>query len=406
MHPFPATAALLVAVGSVHPLPAQPAIGATAVAAVKHLAQGPYGRAYTEAYLAHPVVHASAGGARVFSSVMLNAEGLTLMRGELTGGAHGEGYVDRRHPHAILHEAIVGARFRVASVDASLAGGRGFVPFGSEDPMTRAILSYPANHHLAQVLERLVLIGAARRGPVHVEAALFGGDETLTPRSWPVAERFGDSWAVRGTWMVLPALELQGSHAFVRSPEIRRGGGLDHRMWHGGARWGLVPGGAVAVFAEGMRTIQLDRGRRVSVLHSALVEVDGRVARWRLAARWEQTLRPEETRLRDPFRVPWPPVDLHDDGVTQWRSATLHVAAPEIGAGARRSLALVPFAEVAVARPRQALAGAIFDPRLFYGARAVTTLAAGVRMAAGARHGRMGSYGVAAASPSHQHHSP
>ena len=89
-----------------------------------------------------------------------NLEGWTLDRGELNAGVWGEGYVDRRHPHTFLHELILSATTSLAGFDASLSAGRGFAPFGTDDPMVRPFVKYPANHHLAQILERWVAIGA------------------------------------------------------------------------------------------------------------------------------------------------------------------------------------------------------------------------------------------------------
>ncbi len=89
----------------------------------------------------------------------LNLEGLTLTRGELSTGAYGEGFVDRRHPHTYAHELMAGAIAQYFGVQGSVFAGRGFVPFGSDDPMARPFEKYPVNHHLSQVLERLVAVG-------------------------------------------------------------------------------------------------------------------------------------------------------------------------------------------------------------------------------------------------------
>src|SRR5579884_1149354 len=63
----------------------------------------------TEGYVTQPLIMAD-GSRGAFQGVgTLNLEGLTLKRGELTTGAYGEGYVDRRHPHAYIHELLVGA---------------------------------------------------------------------------------------------------------------------------------------------------------------------------------------------------------------------------------------------------------------------------------------------------------
>src|SRR5438270_12073088 len=64
--------------------------------------------ALTEGYVSQPAVmaHLSHDVFRVQGT--LNLEGLTLDRGELSTGGYGEGYVDRRHPHAYVHELLAG----------------------------------------------------------------------------------------------------------------------------------------------------------------------------------------------------------------------------------------------------------------------------------------------------------
>src|SRR5215203_1782676 len=56
----------------------------------------------------------------------LNGEGLTMERGELSTGAFGEGYVDRRHPHTYLHEVLATGMGAVGPLSYSLSVGRGF----------------------------------------------------------------------------------------------------------------------------------------------------------------------------------------------------------------------------------------------------------------------------------------
>ena len=98
----------------------------------------------------------------------LNAEGLTMERGELSTGAFGEGYVDRRHPHTYLHEAVASGLGALGPLDV-LAQRRdaGSPPFGTDDPMVRPFEKYPINHHLAQILERAMVTGAVRVGSRH-----------------------------------------------------------------------------------------------------------------------------------------------------------------------------------------------------------------------------------------------
>src|SRR5205085_9988873 len=88
---------------------------------------------------------------------------------------------------------------------------------------------YPVNHHLAQILERVVTIGAVRYGPVIGEAAFFNGDEPVSAPERPHWSRFGDSWSARLTALPIDAAELSGSVAHVPSPEGRLGHGLDQR---------------------------------------------------------------------------------------------------------------------------------------------------------------------------------
>lgn len=178
-------------------------ISAHAVALGTSTDISPDGRRLTEGYLTEPWVMAmykAPGNVFTFNG-MLNFEGLTIERGELSPGIWGEGYIDRRHPHTYLHEAVVSAQTprEVLGGTASLTFGKGFASFGTDDPMVRPFIKYPVNHHLAQILERVVLIGAIRRGPLTAEYSRFNGDEPQSPSDAPNLERFGDSWAVRAT---------------------------------------------------------------------------------------------------------------------------------------------------------------------------------------------------------------
>lgn len=182
---------------------------------------------------------------------MLNFEGLTIERGELSPGIWGEGYIDRRHPHTYLHEAVVSAQTprEVLGGTASLTFGKGFASFGTDDPMVRPFIKYPVNHHLAQILERVVLIGAIRRGPLTAEYSRFNGDEPQSPSDAPNLERFGDSWAVRAT-LHLNAAEIQSSMARVVSPENASGGGQDQRKVSVAAPERSIASASIAPFVE------------------------------------------------------------------------------------------------------------------------------------------------------------
>ena len=350
------------------------------------------GRAYSEGYLSQPVILARGSALRghVEGIITLDFEGLTLDRGQLTPGAYGEGYVDRRHPHTYLHEAIAVVRGAFGGTGVSLAGGKGFVPFGTDDPMMRPFAAYPVNHHLAQILERYVITAAVRRGPVEIEGSVFNGDEPASPGAPPDAGRFGDSWSARGTISWRRGLEAQGSVAVVTSPEIAEGGGLDHRMWSTALRYVRPTGLVRYAMMEWAVTDAVLGNLRTNRFTSFLGEASAQASVATISLRYENTTRPEELRLQDPFRTSRSPTDLTIIGITRWQTVTTSVSvARTFGA-----LGVAPFAEVGYARPTQALTPSAFEPRGFYGARSIWMVSGGVRIGVGPTHRRMGRYGV------------
>jgi hypothetical protein len=134
-----------------------------------------------------------------------------------------------------------------------------------------------------------------------------------------------------------------------------------------------------------------------------------------LALRLEQTERPEEERLSDPFRVARPAADLGISGVTRWRTATMALMLPSPIFGPLRGY---PFIEVERASAQATDARSVFDAETFYGTNSPWMLTAGVRLRLGSPHARMGRYGVAlppgppiralgipnGAASSHHHH--
>src|SRR5215208_1626735 len=170
-----------------------------AIPIVTHAANTVAGDDLTEGYVSQA---AAMGGGSLFGGHLrldatLNAEGLTMERGELSTGAFGEGYVDRRHPHTYLHEVVASGMGTAGPLAYSLSVGRGFAAFGTDDPIMRPFEKYPINHHLAQILERGMVTGAVRVGDVVLDASLFGGDEPTSPSSLPIRNRLGDAWSVR-----------------------------------------------------------------------------------------------------------------------------------------------------------------------------------------------------------------
>ena len=323
----------------------------------------------------------------------LDAEGLTIPNGEFDTGAYGEGFVDRRHPHTYVHELMVTGRGVIGAASWSAAGGRGFAPFGTDDPMMRPLEKFPVNHHLSQILERLAAIGALRLGPAMLEAAAFGGDEPTHPASVPRLDRFGDSWSVRGTVLPTHATELQASYARVASPEDVTGAGLGQRKRSISARY-IGPGGGRYVLAEWAKTVDHDASRNEDAFgyESVLVEGAVRAGPLGIALRLEQSERPEEGRLAEPFRTPRPASDLSINGITQWRVATLQLAAP--GTSIHR-VSGVPFMELARLWAGARDARSVATPDRLYGTSRLWMLTAGVRLRAGDAHARMGRYGVA-----------
>jgi hypothetical protein len=271
----------------------------------------------------------------------------------------------------------------------SLAAGKGFAPFGTDDPMVRPVVRYPVNHHLAQILERAVAIAGVRAGPIAVEAGLFNGDEPERPGQWPRIGRFGDSWSGRLTVVPVGPLELQGSYALVHSPEHRPGAGTDQHKWSVSGRWdGHVRGYPVYGLVEWARTSEAEG---FFVFRSFLAEGAWGVGPSRLHYRFERTERPEEERTLDPFRSVRPHLENSILGITRWTIHTLgygfHLEEPAAHLGA------LPFVELSYGRMAD-VGGGLFDVRSFYGRSSFWSLSIGIRLNPGMRMHRMGRYGV------------
>lgn len=354
----------------------------------------PHDRSLSEIRLVQPVVMLHAGWGRHLTGLAtLDLEGLTIPHGELTPGAWGEGFVDRRHPHTYAHELLVtastGPGGAAAGGEISLTAGKGFAPFGTDDPMTRPTVRYPINHHLAQILERAVVVGAVRRGPMMLELGLFNGDEPERPGQWPrIGGRFGDSWSGRLTGTVAPGATLSGSYAHVHSPEHRGGAGTDQEKWHASARWeGAAGGHPTYALVEWARTSEADG---FVVLHSFLAEGAWTAGPHRLQYRFERTERPEDERVSR-FRTLRPHLENSILGVTRW---TTHTLGYELAAFRPGGVRVDPLAEVAYSRATS-VGGGLFDVVGLYGRDHVWSLSLGVRVSAGMSMHRMGRYGAA-----------
>lgn len=377
--------------------------GAMAIALGSLAAPGAHGQRIAEGYLTQPMLFGSmqlAGGA-VQGRATLNLEGATLRRGEINPGGYGEGYIDRRHPHTYAHEIMLGAQAQRGPVAASLWGGKGVVPFGSDDPMVRPFVKYPVNHHLAQVMERVLMVGAVRVGHTTLEVARFNGDEPEGPADWPNGGRALDSWATRLTAWGPNGLEFSGSAARVQSPEFATGQGLDQRKEAASLRWMAPAGSSRALryaLAEWARTREGNARRPdIFTFQSLLAEGAFAVRGATLALRVERTERPEEDRLSDPYRTVRPLLDFNILGRTRWSIVTANVAAPARSWG---RLQLIPFVEGAWLRPRALSHPTPLDPVSFFQSSQLWLWSAGVRLHTGSMPPRFGRYGVATSKTS------
>ena len=375
---------------------AQLAIGAQAIGVVTRVSPALHGRDLTEGYLTQPAVMIDAKPWRDLLSLRatLNLEGATIKRGELAPGVYGEGYIDRRHPHTYLHELMLVSirRFGPDQSDAiSLAVGKGFAAFGTDDPMSRPFEKYPINHHLSQILERAVAIGAVRVSDLIFEASSFNGDEATSPGDTPNHDRYFDSWSARVTYTPWSQAELQTSYARVKSPENPSGGGADQRKQSASIRLEDKQHSGYALF-EWARTGEYAGSTQTFAFTSLLAETWAKYDRVNGALRIERTERPDEQRLLNEFRSPVPPTDLSIAGRSRWTIITARAA---VSVGPIAAISIAPFGELARARVSPTLQPAGFDPRAFYGSSTIWTLSAGLKITFGMQHMRMGRYGAA-----------
>jgi hypothetical protein len=348
-------------------------------------------RDLTEGYLAQPMLMGEALFPRygLELSATIDLEGLTLKRGELNPGMYGEGYIDRRHPHTYLHEVVATWKRELGGNNAvSITAGKGFAPFGTDDPMSRPFVKYPVNHHLAQILERAIVVGAARAGSISLELSRFNGDEPQSASDLPNSGRLFDSWSGRLSGRFWTGSEIQASFANVISPEVAVGGGLNQKKWSASARYER------AVFyglAEVAQTREYESGREAFSFNTMLAEASLTGKPGMIAIRAERTERPEEERLADLFRTPVPPSDLSILGRTRWTTVTANASR----SFSLRTLATVsPFVEVARAHASAIEQPSVFDPKSFYGSDVIWSISAGMRFGVGMKHSRMGRYGA------------
>jgi hypothetical protein len=352
----------------------------------------PGGGTLGEVRLVQPIVmlDAAAFRRRVLLHASADFEGWTIPNGELAPGDWGEGYVDRRHPHTYVHEMVLSFH----APHTTLSAGKGFVPFGTDDPMSRPVERFPVNHHLSQLLERAIAMVAVDVGRATAEVAAFNGDEPTSPGDAPNLSRFGDSWAARLTLRPVSGLEWQASTANVHSPEHRGGAGTDARKWSSSLRADRPMGRArLYGLVEWARTSE---AQGAFVFHSVLCEAALTTGRHQPYYRFERTERPEDTRTFDLFRTVRPLLDNSILGITRWSIHTFGYGV-QLGPG-RGRLGLEPFIEVSLGQIA-VVSGVLFDPTAFYGGDTFRSVSVGLRLDWGMRGHRMGHYGVPMGMP-------
>lgn len=347
-----------------------------------------------EAYLTQPALMTilESPGGRFALRTTLDLEQFSQPDGEYTFGGWGEGFIDKRHPHTLVHEFMLSASAWETGVGAlSLSAGKGFAAYGTEDPMGRPVVKYPTNHHLSQVLERWTINGAW----VHptgwgLEGSVFGGQEPRDAYDFSNIESFGDSWSARlskrfgaGAW------EVSGSYARITESHgteeettglanvaIRFAGNVGES-----GLYALLEASTSAPAAD-------DEHGFWSVLAEAQLSRHGHQP----YARFEVATRPEYHRAGAPgtpefFRYEH---GTHADGATRWVITTLGYGFTPRADGSPVSSR--PFVElqhhyVAAARGN-------VDPVTLFGRRSLWTVSAGFRLFIGGGPMRMGSYGV------------
>ncbi len=345
-----------------------------------------------EVYLTQPALMAAltSPSGRWNLRATLDFEQLTQPDGEITFGGWGEGFIDRRHPHTILHELIVSWSVRAAAGgDAwSLSAGKGFAPYGTEDPMGRAGVKYPTNHHLSQILERWLVTGTwTRPDGWSLEAGVFGGTEPEDAYDLSNIRSFGDSWSVRVARRLGrdPAdRPWEASASFAHVSEEHADGGEVTRLANIAVRF-EAPGRLSGLVEASRSWPEEDEG-----YWAVLGEARLTAGRHRPYGRAEWATRPEYHRLGEPgsdlyYRYDH---DGHADGATRWLILTGGYGF-EASTG---SVSTLPFVEVQYHHVR-AERGPV-TPDALFGRSGLWAVSTGIRLYFGGGPMRMGRYGA------------
>jgi hypothetical protein len=370
----------------------------------------------TRFYATQPVamLNVESPGSRWVFRFTPNVEGLTIPDGETTFGGWGEGFIDSRHPHTLLHEMMLSYNvWNPGGASVSVSAGKGFAPYGTDDPMARPVLKYPTNHHLSQILERWTLNGVVLWRGWSAEAGIFGGAEPKDPYDLSNIRAFGDSWSARvarrfGTGFGPTApWEVSASYGFVQEAPHHDHGGHGHG--HGHANGGHGGHGEKTVtrlantavrhagshgFGSVYALLEASRswpdGREG--YYSVLGETQLGIGRHQPYARVEIATRPEYAREGAPGTGEFFRYD-HDDtpiGATRWLIGSLGYGFQSTG----YPFSARPFVEVNHHRVAHDRGPASLDPQRLFGTRNFWSVSAGFRLFLGGDPMRMGAYGV------------
>jgi hypothetical protein len=345
-------------------------------------------------YLTQPALmfNVESPGSRIVLRTTINLEGFTQPDGELTFGGWGEGYLDKRHPHTYLHEAMLSYNLRGdENAGFSISAGKGFAPYGTDDPMMRPPVKYPTNHHLSQILERWTLNAAWTNRGWSLEAGLFGGNEPTSPSDLSNIESFGNSFSARVTHRVgdgvMGAWPWEFAASYGRVTEEHDAEQKITNLFNAAIRHEHDHGD---VHMYGLLEASMSDPDHGDGYYSLLAEGSLQRGRHKPYARIELATRPEYAREGAPgtdefFRY------HHDDepvGSTRWLI---------VGAGYGYTATTLPWGVRPYAEAQyhavQHHSGQLSPTRLF-GRSRFWTLSAGFRIFLGGDPMRMGAYGV------------
>lgn len=367
-------------------------------------------------YLTQPAVmfNVESPGSRVVLRTTINLEGITQPNGELTWGGWGEGFLDKRHPHTYVHEAMLSLNLRGDENSGfSVSAGKGFAPYGTDDPMMRPVLKYPTNHHLSQILERWTFNAAWAAPRWSLEAGVFGGSEPTGPSDLGNIESFGNSFAARVTHRlgtgVMGAWPWEFAASFARVTEEHDAASATTQLYNVEIRHEHDHGD---IHMYGLLEASLSDPEDGDGYYSVLAEGSLQRGRHKPYGRVELATRPEYAREGGPGTEGFFRYD-HDDhpiGSTRWLivSAGYGYTATTLPWGVR------PYLEAQYHRV-SAHRGPVLPEQLF-GRENFFALSAGFRIFLGGDPMRMGAYGIldpmtmmhrmqmAAAAPPASHH--